>query len=56
MLAMFMALIDDESDKDKFERLYYTYKKMMFSIANSILFNVSLADETVQDCLLKQQK
>ena len=27
MLAMFMALIDDESDKDKFERLYYTYKK-----------------------------
>lgn len=53
MLAMFMALIDDESDKEKFERLYYTYKKMMFSIANSILCNASLADETVQDCLLK---
>lgn len=53
MLAMFMALIDDESDKEKFERLYYTYKKMMFSTANSILCNPSLADETVQDCFLK---
>lgn len=56
MLAMFMALIDDESDKEKFERLYNTYNKMMFAIANSILCNVSLADETVQDCLLKLAK
>ncbi|MCX4377535.1 MAG: sigma-70 family RNA polymerase sigma factor [Lachnospiraceae bacterium] len=52
MLAMYMALIE-ECDKEKFERLYYTYNKMMFEIANSILCNVSLADETVQDCMLK---
>ena len=56
MLAMLMALIDDESNKEKFERLYYTYKKMMFSAANSILCNPSIADETVQDCLLKLAK
>ena len=39
MLAMYMALIE-ECDKEKFERLYYTYNKMMFEIANSILCNV----------------
>lgn len=53
MLAMFMALIDDESDKEKFERLYNTYNTMMTKLANSILHNTALAEETVQDCLLK---
>lgn len=53
MLAMFMALIDDESDKEKFERLYNTYNTMMTKLANSILHNNALAEETVQDCLLK---
>lgn len=53
MLAMYMALIDDESDKEKFERLYNTYKNMMTKLANSVLHNTALADETVQDCLLK---
>ncbi len=53
MLAMFMALIDDESDKEKFERLHNTYNTMMTKLANSILHNTALAEETVQDCLLK---
>ena len=53
MLAMYMALIDDESDKEKFERLYNTYETMMKKLANSILHNTALAEETVQDCFLK---
>ncbi len=53
MLAMYMALIDEESDKEKFERLYNTYKEMMKKIAMSILHNRALVDETVQDCFLK---
>ena len=53
MLAMYMALIDDESDKEKFERLYNTYETMMKKLANSILRNTELAEETVQDCFLK---
>lgn len=53
MLAMCMALIEEERDKEKFERLYDTYKEMMLRVANSILHNTALADETVQDCLLK---
>ena len=32
MLAMYMALIDDESDKEKFERLYNTYETMFMLV------------------------
>lgn len=53
MLAICMALIDDESDKEKFERLYNTYRETMKNIAMSILHNRTLAEETVQDCLFK---
>ena len=53
MLAMYMALIDEESDKEKFERLYCTYREMMIKIAASVLHNKALVDETVQDCFLK---
>lgn len=53
MVAMFMTLIDEETDKEKFERLYRTYNDMMLRIAMSVLHNNALANETVQDCLLK---
>lgn len=53
MLAMCLALIDDPSDKEKFEYLYYTYEDYMLNIAMSILNNEALAAETVQDCFLK---
>lgn len=52
MLAMCLALIDDPSDKEKFEYLYHTYEDYMFNIAMSILHNEALAKETVQDCFL----
>ncbi|MDE6746390.1 MAG: RNA polymerase sigma factor [Oscillospiraceae bacterium] len=53
MLGICLALIDEPSDKEKFERLYFTYKDMMEKIALSILHNKALADETVQDCMFK---
>ncbi len=53
MLGICLALIDEPSDKEKFERLYYKYEEYMFNIAMSILHNEALADETVQDCFLK---
>lgn len=52
ILAMGMALIDNEADKAKFEDMYYTYEEYMFNIALSILENKALAEETVQDCFL----
>ena len=53
MLSACMALIDEPSDKEKFAEIYNTYKDMMFRIAMSVLHNEALANETVQDCLLK---
>lgn len=53
MLEMCLALIVEESDKEKFTHLYNTYSEMMFKVAMSILRSKALADETVQDCLLK---
>lgn len=53
MLEMCLTLITEESDKEKFANLYHTYKKFMFGLAMSILHNPALAEETVQDCLLK---
>ena len=53
MLAACMAMIDEPNDKEKFAEIYNTYKDMMFRIAMSVLHNEVLADETVQDCLLK---
>lgn len=53
MLEMCLALIAEESDREKFTRLYNTYYDMMYRIAMSILHNKALADETVQDCLFK---
>lgn len=52
ILAMGMALIDNEEDKIKFEKMYNTYQEYMFNIALSILKNEALAEETVQDCFL----
>lgn len=53
MLEMCLTLITEESDKVKFTNLYHTYRKLMFNLAMSILHNPALAEETVQDCLLK---
>ena len=53
MLAFYLTLIDDPSDKEKFSDVYNTYRDLMFKVAMSVMHNEALADETVQDCLLK---
>ena len=53
MLGICFALIDEPSDREKFEHLYNTYKDMMSKLAMSILQNEDLVKETVQDCFLK---
>lgn len=53
MIGYYLALIDEPSDKEKFNEIYKTYNLLMFKVAMSVMHNKSLADETVQDCLLK---
>lgn len=42
MLGICLALMDEPSDREKFEHLYNTYKDMMSKLAMSILQNEDL--------------
>lgn len=53
MLAFYMSLIDDDSDKNKFEIIYYKYRKQMLSMAYSVLKNQYDAEEAVQETFIK---
>lgn len=46
-MIMYMALIDEPADQEKFEKLYLTYKGLMFHIANQILNNEQDAEDAV---------
>lgn len=56
MLAFCLALIDEPSDKEKFQIIHDNYKETMYYKAMSILHNKALADEVVQESLLKIAK
>lgn len=52
MLLFFTSLIDDESDKQRFEDIYYNYHKQMIVISKGILRNQQDAEDAVQNALL----
>lgn len=49
MLALYLALIDDEDDKKLFEEIYESYRKQMLAVAISILKNNEDAEDAVHD-------
>ncbi len=53
MLAFYMALIDEESDKEKFERIYHLYAKRMLKMAYSVLHNQSQCEDVVHEAFIK---
>jgi len=53
MLLIYLAMLDGEEDKSKFESLYLTYRKLMFHVANSILNDESLAEDAVHHAFVK---
>lgn len=52
MLILYTALIDDESDKLRFEEIYYSYHKRMYIVAKKVLGNNEDAEDAVQVSLL----
>jgi len=38
MLVIYLSMLNDQEDKNKFELLYEKYRKLMFYIANEIWF------------------
>lgn len=52
MLILYTSLIDDESEKLRFEEIYYSYHKRMYLVAKKILGNNEDAEDAVQVSLL----
>ena len=53
MLQLFLALIDEETEKEKFESLYYRYRNLMYYIAAGILKDENLAEDAVQEAFFR---
>lgn len=53
MLALYLAYLDDEKDKELFSNIYYSYRKQMVSVAFSIVNNQTDAEDVVEDVFLR---
>jgi len=52
-MILFLAMIDSEEDKTKFEYIYTQYRQLMFYIAKGIIHNDDLAEDAVQQAFLR---
>lgn len=55
-MLLYLALIDDEIDKLKFEQVYNKYKQIMFYAANNILEDEYLAEDAVHSAFIRIAK
>lgn len=51
-MISFLMLIDSETDREKFKKLYEAYQKKMLYVAYQILNNQQDAEDVVQDSFL----
>lgn len=52
-MLIYLSLIDVEDNKFKFEKIYNTYKKTMFYVANDILKDYAQAEDAVHTSFIK---
>ena len=48
MLALYLAMLETETDRQKFTRLYEAYEKKIYAVALSILGNPTQAEDAAQ--------
>lgn len=53
MIQVYLMMIDSEQDKDRFTQIYEKHRGSMYAVAVKVLKNHHLAEEVVQDVLLK---
>lgn len=53
MLALYLAYLDDEKDKELFEKIYNSYKNQMVTLALTMLNNKHDAEDAVGDVFLR---
>lgn len=50
---IYISLIDTSDEKKRFEQLYYTYRQIMFYVANRILKDEYLAEDAVYQAFIR---
>lgn len=53
MLSFYFTLLETETEKEEFELLYQTYRKLMHWVADSILQDKALAEDAVHEAFLR---
>lgn len=53
MLAIYLTMVDNQEDKDKFQKIYNQYDALLHTIALEILHDQQLSEDAVQECYLK---
>jgi RNA polymerase sigma-70 factor (ECF subfamily) len=53
MLAVYLAMLDDDEDRERFEELYLKYRQDMYSVAYKVLHNVHDAEDAVHQAFLR---
>lgn len=53
VMLIYLALIDTDSDKEKFEIIYTEYKDLMFYVASKILGDTRDSEDIVHDAFVK---
>ncbi|MCC0705240.1 sigma-70 family RNA polymerase sigma factor [Clostridioides sp. ES-S-0049-02] len=52
-MLLYLAIINSEEERNKFEDIYIKYKKLMFYVANQILKDEALSEDAVHNAFLK---
>lgn len=53
IIVVYLSMIEEKEDKNKFELLYNSYKNLMLNRAYEILKDKSLAEDAVQEAFLR---
>lgn len=56
MIALYLSLMDEELQKNKFEKLYYRYRNLMYYIAFQVLNNERDSEDAVQEAFFRVAK
>lgn len=56
MIALYLSLIDEEDEKNRFEILYYRYRNLMYYIAYQVLHDERDSEDAVQEAFFRVAK
>lgn len=53
MISMYMAMISEPDERDRFQEIYIAYRNIMYNMAYKILCDEGLAEDAVHNAFLK---